>query len=412
MSFLKKNAVPLLLGLALVLRLAWAWQGHREGKIHTGSDGYEPIALSLLERGEYAEEKGKPTAIREPVYPLVIAALYYPSGRRPWLVLVLHALLGTATCLLAWRLGTRLFGARAGLWALAVCAVHPQLVYYTAYFFRDTLLAWLFMLLAVASMDWSSSPNHTDGDYSAIIGGCAGAALGLANSAHLPLVGLAGLALWAVAPTKAAARRTAFFFLPVLLAFGLWSWRNYRVFKAFVPGSTHGGPEFYQALVVPPADLGTERQTEILAKDATFQAAAKLGEYGQSKVLTKAGFDWIVAHPGTYAGRALAGFVKFWRPWPYARAYTHSYKALLAASLASDAWIVPLGLLGLWLFRGRWREASAVWVGAFALTAVYGAVHAVIRYRLPLMPAMIVFAVAAILRLRGNDPETRPGYTQ
>lgn len=412
MSALKARAVPLLLGLALVLRLLWAWQGHREGKIPTESDSYEPIALSLLERGEFAEEKGKPTAIREPVYPLVIAALYFPAGRRPWLVLGLHALLGTATCLLAWRLGSRLFGARAGLWALAACSVHPQLIYYTAYFFRDTLLAFLLTLLAVASMDWSSSPDHTDGDWSAIVGGSAGAALGLANSAHLPLVALAGLALWAVSPAKAAARRAMIYFAPVVLAFGLWSWRNYRVFGAFVPGSTHGGPEFYQALVVPPADLGTARQTEILAKDAAFQAAAKLGEYEQSKVLTKAGFEWIAAHPGLYASRALAGFAKFWRPWPYARAYTHSYKALLAASLASDAWIVPLGLLGLWLFRSRWREAPAVWAGAFALTAVYGAVHAVIRYRLPLMPAMIVLAVAAALRLAGNNAETRPGYAQ
>lgn len=405
----KSRLVWILLGLALALRLGWAWQGHREGKIPTASDDYETIALSLLERGEYATTPGVPTAIREPVYPLLIAALYAPFGRRPGLVLFVHALLGTATCLLAWKLGTRLFGEKAGLIALAATALHPQLVYYTAYFFRDTLLAFLFMVLALASTEWASAPGHPEGDASAKAGGWAAAGLGLANSAHLPAVALAGLALWLCAPARARTRRAVLYFAPLVLCFGLWTGRNWRALGVFVPGSTHGGPEFYQALVVPPADLGTIRQNEILAADPVFQAATRLDEVGQSETLAKAGFHWIAANPGTYASRALAGFVKFWRPWPYARTYTHSYKALLAASLLSDAWIVPLGLLGLWLFRARWREAPAVWCGAFGLTVVYGAVHAVIRYRLPLTAPMIVFAAAAALRLLGNDRETRLG---
>jgi len=97
--------------------------------------------------------------------------------------------------------------------------------------------------------------------------------------------------------------------------------------------------------------------------------------------------------------RALAGFVKYWRPWPYRRGYQHSYALLVLASLLSDAWIIPLGFFGLWRFRARWREAPAFPSAVLAMTGVYGAVHAVIRYRLPLMAGMILLACAAAASL-------------
>ena len=394
-----RSVVFVLLGLALALRLAYARHAHRAGYIPTDSQQYETIALNLLSGGGYSIMPGVPTAEREPVYPLFIAACYAPFGRLPGLVIVLQCLLGTATCALAWRLGRRLFGERVGLAALAVSACHPQLVYYSAYFFRETLLAFLFSVLAAASADWAVEPGDAAGDAGAKAGGWAAAGLGLANSAHLPAVALAGVALWLASPSRARARRALLYFAPLVLAFGAWSARNAATFGVFVAGSTQGGGEFYQALVVPPQDLGTARQTEILTADETFRAAALMPEVERNALLTKASFHWILEHPALYAARALAGVVKFWRPWPYRRAYHHDYEALVAASLLSDAWIVPLGLLALWLFRKRWREAPAVWAGVLGLTVVYGAIHAVIRYRLPLVAPMIVLAVAAAGRL-------------
>ena len=48
------------------------------------------------------------------------------------------------------------------------------------------------------------------------------------------------------------------------------------------------------------------------------------------------------------------------------------------------------------LFRSRWREVPALPAAVFALTFVYGAVHAVIRYRLPLMGGMILLSCAVV----------------
>lgn len=383
----------LLLAAGLAVRLAYAWHGHRGGFIPTAVDQYEDIAHNLLDGKGYSIVPGVPTARREPAYPLFIASVYALGGG-PGTIVLLFCLMSTAAAAMAGLLARRLAGDRAGLAALAICAFHPQLIYYSAYMFRDMFLVFLFAALCLASSWWAAAPEDRAGERAALAGGLAAAGLGVGNSAHLPAMALAGLALWAAAPPAARVRRFALYLAPLLLAFGAWSARNASVFGRFVPGSTHGGTEFYQALVVPPEDLGTARQTEILAADPLFVAATPLPEDERASVMAKAGFRWIKEHPGTYASRALAGVVKFWRPWPYKRAYHHSYAVLVGASLLSDLWLVPLALIGLWALRGRWREAPAVWAGVVGLTVVYGAVHAVIRYRLPLMPPCAAVAAA------------------
>jgi 4-amino-4-deoxy-L-arabinose transferase-like glycosyltransferase len=385
-----------LLALALALRAGYAVHGHRGGSIPTSSDQYETIALNLLGGHGYAIEPGRPTAQREPVYPLLIAAVYAPFGRVPALVIALQCLLGVGTCWLVYLAARRLFGEDSAVLALALCAVYPQAVYYSAYFFRESLLSFSFAVLFYSSSFWSSREPSVR---PILYGAFAALALGLSNSAHLPALALAAAALALCAPRELRWRRLALFSLPLLLGFVLWSARNHAAFGRFIAGSTHGGEEFYQALIVPPEDLGTARQTEILAGDRVFQETLSLPEDARNAALTRASFAWIAEHPGIYAGRAAAGLLKFWKPWPYKRSYNHGYGTLLAASLASDAWLIPLGFWALWRRRRDWAAAPALWAGVIGLTLVYGAVHAVIRYRLPLMAPLCAFAAAELLRL-------------
>jgi len=393
------------LAVGLLLRLGYARHAYLSGYLPTSNDGYETIALSLLDRGEYAVEPGTPTAMREPAFPLFIAGTYAVFGRRPGVVLFFDCLLSVATGFLLWRAGRRLFGEGVALASLWAFMLYPQSIYYCAYFFRETWLAFWFGVLLWAALDWLAEVGDPSGERSALLGGVAAAAFGLANSAVLPACALAGAGLWLAAPARARARRAVLYFAPLVLAFGVWTARNAAVLGRFVPGSTHGGEEFLQALVVPPEDLGTPRQTEIVQSTPIFARTATLPEAERNAAFMRAAKSWIAAHPGTFAARAAAGVVKFWRPWPYARAYQHSYAVLVILSLLSDGWIIPLGFLGLWLFRARWREEPALPAAVVGLTVVYGAIHAVIRYRLPLMGGMILLACAAAARLAGRSAE-------
>lgn len=387
------------LALGLVVRLAYSWHGHRGRFLPTSSDGYETIALSVLDRGEFAMEPGQPTSFREPVYPLFIAAVYAVCGRHPGVVIFLHCILSALTGWLLWLTGRRLFDERTALAALVVFMLYPQSIYYCSYFFRETWLCFWFGVLLWASLDWSAGAGDPAGERGAALGGLAATAFGMANSAVLPACALSGLLLAAVAPAKTRSRRFLLYTAPLVLAFGAWTARNWAVHGQFVAGSTHGGEEFLRVLIVPPEEQTTLRPVEIIASNPDFIAAAPLPEAQRNSLLTKAAFRWIAEHPTVYLSRLSLGVVKYWKLWPYKMNYQYSYGKLVLISLLSDGWIIPLGFLGLWLFRARWRQAPVFPASVFAMTFVYGAVHAVIRYRLPLAGGMILLACAAVSRL-------------
>ncbi len=70
--------------------------------------------------------------------------------------------------------------------------------------------------------------------------------------------------------------------------------------------------------------------------------------------------------------------------FPHNRAYTHSYLVVLLAALASDGWLIPLGLFGLWVKRRdtwvRWFFVPMI----LTVTCSFSISQAPIRYRVPL----------------------------
>ena len=382
----------------LLVRLGYAWRGAHS--LPTSNDQYETIAINLVERGEFSIDPGHSTSGREPVYPLFIAAVYKVFGERSAVVIFFQCVLSVLTGLFVWLAGRRLFDEVTALAALTVFTFYPQSIYYSAYFFRETVLCFAFAALLWACLGWRAEPGDPDGDRGALWGGLAATVFGMANSAVLPACALSGLLILLIAPAKTRLRRFALYTAPLVLAFGVWTARNYQVHHRFIAGSTHGGEEFYRALLVPPDQQNTPAVEQILGADPLFKEVAPLPEAERNAVMGKASFHWIATHRREYLGRVVGGVLKFWKLWPYRMTtYGHSYAILVLVSLLSDGWIIPLGFAGLWIFRKRWMELPVLPASVFALTAVYGAVHAVIRYRLPLMCGMILVACGAVSHL-------------
>ena len=366
----------------------------------TSVDGYETLGMAILERGEYGFIPGISSAAREPAYPLLIAAVYgLAGGRHPWGVLALQCVLGAATVAMIWALARRLFSGRMALFCAWTGALYPAAIYYSAYFFRETLILFLVTALSWLSTSWSE-PKRPGVWPRVLWSGLAAAAAALGNAALLPAVVLAGVGLWLVAPKSARTGRLLLYLAPVVAAGFVWTARNWRAFGAFVPGSTHGGEEFYQALIIPPDELGTPAQARIVSEDPNLMEASRLPEVQANACRLHAAGAFIGRHPGLYARRVGARLVKFWRLYPYHRLYNVPYGVVVLAALLSDGWIVLLGLAGCWIFRRRWAEAAAMPAVLIGTTTVYAAIHAVIRYRLPLMGVMIVLAGGAAAELR------------
>lgn len=383
--------------LGLALRGAYALHCYPRA-YRPDLDGYEALGTGLVERGELALVPGRPTSAREPGFPLFIAGLYELSGgRHAWVVLAAQALMSLLIAAMIGSLGKDLFGEGVGAAAFAAYMLYPQAIYYSAWLFRDTFVSFLFTAAVWATVR-AARARALEARFLALAGAAAAALSVTSTAAALGLIPACAAAL-AFSDRARGPRRAALFLLPVLAAAGAWTARNWGVQGRLVLGSTNGGVEIYQAMVVDADDLGTPRQTELLLADPFWNESRGLPEAERNSALIRETARIVLRRPALYARRVAVRLIKLWRLWPYQRSYDESYRSIFLVSLLSDAWMVPLGLWGFVFLRRRWREASAVWLSALGLTGVFAALHAVVRYRLPLMGFVILSAAAAAAEL-------------
>jgi len=103
------NRRGVFLGAALAASSAFAAHAGPDGSI-PDPDGYHKLATAALKFKTLATPDGAPTAVRDPLFTLLLAGLYFVFGPSYGLILTMNVLLGVGLTLLVWRLGERLFG--------------------------------------------------------------------------------------------------------------------------------------------------------------------------------------------------------------------------------------------------------------------------------------------------------------
>lgn len=361
-------------------------------------DHYVRLALTYADTGTLAED-GRPTAHREPVYPVLLGWVFKLFGRSYLALLAANCLLGTLSVLALGWCGRRLFGERVGFAAAALAAVYPPFVYYAAQPLRETAMV-LAGTLAVASLLWAADRRPA----ASAAAGAVNALAGLTNTTFLPFgllcAPLAAAFLRRRAPGAAALGLAAYFavFLPLYAA---WPVRNYLSFGRWILGSTAGGGgTFYVYLIVPQEAGGTPEQGEIMSRDPVLRASVTLDAAARERYFWKAGLERVRRAPGAFL--RLVAWRFFWDQWrfyPRPRPYEHSYGLLKAVGLLTDGWIIPLALMG--LLWARLRPPECLWIYLFlgSVNLVYSLVLTMLRYRLSLMPWVILLASVALCRL-------------
>lgn len=400
---MKKTELIIGLSIALLLRLGFTIHAyHKEIQpTPTGLYEYEPIARGLLASGVYSDPPGGvPTARREPGYILFVALIYKLFTTHRMYVFLAQVLLSTLTAAILFDLTRRLFSPIAARFAFWACVFYPYFIYYAGYFFREDFLAFLLVLLLYVLVRWK-------GPWATLGAGFLAGWLCLANGAWAPGCLWMGLAL----AVNSKPRRAAAFLLPVVLMIGAWAYRNWTVFHEIIPFSSNVGGEIYIGMTIPYELLGSDEQTRRLNADPVFQEIIKLkDEVALHKAYMAAAKDYFLAHPVKFVATAAEHGVKLWRLFPHNRAYTHSYAVVFLTALASDGWLIPLGLFGLWIKR---RDAWVRWFFVpliLSVTASFSISQAPIRYRVPLMIIVLMLAGAGFEALL--DWARRRRYTQ
>jgi len=298
---------------------------------------------------------------------------------------------------LVWRLGRAVFGDFEGLAAAWILAVYPFAVMFTPLILAETVfIAFLLWGALCLRSAWAGRTGSA---------ALAGLAFGLATLVRASL--LPGVLLFAAAWVllrrfaKGAVARATLMLAVFAATMTPWTVRNWLASGGhFVPTTLRAGPSLYEALN-PEADGGP-----MMDRINWGWGTTGLSEYEQHRLWQQRAAAWARANPGRVLALAGRKLVRFWNPIPNAGEFR---RPLLCAAIAVP--YVAVMLLALVGLAGSWRRLEACLI--LLLPVVYYALlHVVfvssIRYRLPVMPLLMVVAGHGAARLLRRVARERP----
>ena len=334
-----------------------------------------------------------------PLYPYFIALVQsLPGGLAvvQWVQVALSALLVPAVG----RVGRRAFGERTGLVAAGITAAFPELVWFAPHFWSETVM--LFLL-------WWAIERLLEADEQGRVlpAALGGVLLGLTALTRETVLYFAPLgALWlAWRPLRPRARlRGAVFLAAVVLTVAPWTLRNWMVFRTFIPVSTSAGLNLWQG------NAGLTRE-EVYEEYGSVD-----GRIDQYRYATRKGIQAILdRQPWWVFEKFVAEMPRFWGDSQTLihlrrRAYGERSPAFTWAVSAVVVlpYVAVLGLFCVGLGRAPLNRRRALIAG---FLAYYVLLHVVAygfpRYRLPILPAVFLFAAEGWLA--GREGRLLPG---
>lgn len=378
----------------------------------TDQISYHNLALRLLDGHgfSFAEpwwpmtRAGEPTAHWSFLYSFYLAAVYAVFGITPVVARLIQAIaVGLLHPYLAYLLGTRVAGRRAGLAAAALSAGYVYFIYYsgalmTEPFYLTGVLGALYLVLKLADAEGSQQWRW-------------GIALGLVLGATVLLRQLFSLVIpflllwvWWVRyrrgqPLPLAA--TAIAAAVVVAMIAPFTVYNYARFDRFVLLNTNAGYAFYMANH---PVYGTRFEPILTAETGGYQQLipgdlGELDEAAMEQVLLQRGLQFVRDEPGRYLLLSLSRIPVYFTFWPSA----DSGMASNLSRVASFGLLWPFMLAGTIIVLLRQRATILSHSAALLLlfAAIYTGIHilswALVRYRLPVDAVMLVFAGVAVI---------------
>lgn len=408
-----------LLVLALIVVLGFGLRAHSalNPLEHPGDDAraYLSLSKSLYEDGTYGGASFRDASDWSPGAPLLYAGVYYATGGvRDNAARLVLALLGAATCVIAYLLARRLAGPGAGLLAAAGIAVYPSFIHSNGALLSEPPA--IFALpAAVLAFLWA---RERSSPWAWLLPGALFGITALIRPEYLLVgIGFGVAALIGVGRERdwrlglaAAAVLAAGFLLPIVP----WTIHNLVSLDRFVPISTGGGKalfvgtdlsadgdyqrvkaqlvERYQGKNLEPGSrqLDAINPTPLFDKVADehpdLNRDAALGRIGKDQL-----GDDLSDHPAAYLGMLAR---KTGRMWDQGVGPTmNSALGRLAQRL-----VVLIGLAGLiaLALRRRWWELTAFAIPIALITGVGAISLASARRNEVLMSLVIPLAAAAL----------------
>ena len=358
---------------------------------------------------------GSEVFFQAPLYPYFLGLVYAGLPEGPVWLLGLQAGIGALSCALLTTAGRRLFSARAGTLAGLLLAVYPPVVFSDALVQKSVLVLLLvnLLLLVWARVLERSGSELRLGEFAVLGLVLAGLVLSRENG-----VVLAGpILLWLLLQRSLSARRrsalVAAFACGLALLLVPVALRNLVVGGELVLTTSNFGPNlyignneradgFYVALAEGRASPSYER--EDAARLAEQALARKLSAGEVSAYWAGRALDYIRSDPLGWSRLLARKWVLLWNRREFADTedlashaeWSPVLRALSPLHFGVLAPLAALGAVSTWRERRRLWSLHGMWV-VYALSVVLFFVFA--RFRLPLVPFLMLFAGAGLARL-------------
>lgn len=418
------RALAWILGLATVFKLALlplVADMRQRGDELQYARGAESIALTGVP--DYGVEAWD-VAHWGPVYPYLLGGLRAVLDAEAWVlaVRVTQVLLSTLTAYCVYRLALATLGRRVALVSAAAVSFFPTAIAYTHFVLCETLFTALFLALAALLVVRGPELDAKR----ALLAGLVGGVAALTRSAFVYQAFLIALGVfWSVRGDRARRLRVAGAFLGgVLLALAPWTLTNALRFGGFLLVDTNGGNVLHKNwnTVLPENhDYGfNERyKQEVAAKrerGEEYRGRRQREDFiARNDAEVRDALHFVLGHPRLFAHHTLVRgaelvnptsyLVRALRFGDYRRVPAWLEEALVALVLVTTMALLALGTLGCLVPRADPRRRLCLVLLASALAPCL-LVVAESRYRFPLEPLLIPFAVDAALRARSEAYRT------
>jgi len=350
---------------------------------------YDKIAKAILSGEGYHQDHLY--AYQPPLYPAFLALLYYLSDTNYRFVQGVQIVLSVILVLTTYLIGYYLINRRVGLLSAIMVAIYPQFIRYPSELLSETLYLALFsiavFLLIIAKL--KNKPLYFT--ISGMI--TATAALTRVTAYYFPLFVFIWLYL--------CKNKLRYSFLPFLLGFIIvlspWTYRNYKIFHAFVPISTQVGVNFYSGHN-PNTKPGFSWTLPPNVKPFWNKSAPSGYPKGYYELLImresiKQGFTYILNHPKEVIKLWIARFWLAWRPPWHKITFKKPKEAIFRLGwLIAYIFILFTFLGGVYISRHNWRFFSIFYLYILFIIFTNIITHFESRYRLPAIPFMIFFS--------------------
>lgn len=352
---------------------------------------------------------GDETFYQAPLYPYFLGVLFSVFGDDLFAVRVFQLFMGSGSCVLIALAGARFFSPRAGLAAGLGMAVYGPAVYADA-MIQKSVLDIFFVCLSL----WLVSVMATRPSVRACLG--LGMALGTMtltreNALVFPVVLVPWLALALDADRRSRAAFAAWFVLGMALVLGPVAVRNWVVGGEFHLTTSQFGHNFYignnpaadgtyAPLIEGRGDPRVERLDAIeLAEHALGK---KLSPSEVSGFYTERALQFILGEPVDWLRLMLRKVLLVFTSTEMVDTedqYTHaenSFVLTATGSLFHFGVLTPVALLGVILTWSRRRHLLPLYLMFTLYTATLVIFYVFARYRLPLVPFLVLFAGAGV----------------